>query len=68
MSSLWSKPKIAPVLASPMPPPAKSEDAALSNAAALAKLRRRMAYGQSDTMLTSDLGAAPTRAKTLLGE
>jgi hypothetical protein len=41
---------------------------ALTNAANAAMLRRRMAYGQSKTILTGDLGPAKVGKKTLLGE
>lgn len=49
--------------------PAKSESDALANASRAAELRRMAAYGQSKTMLTdADLGPAPIKKKTLLGE
>lgn len=50
-------------------PPAKTEDAALSNAATAAMLRRRMAYGKEKTMLASmTMAPAPVGKKALLGE
>lgn len=49
--------------------PAKAEADALSNASRAVELRRMAAYGQSKTMLTDfDMGPAPIKKKTLLGE
>lgn len=71
MGGLFSKPKM-PSIPQPvsvqLPPSPRVEDEAASNAAAMARWRRRMAYGASDTMLTSGGSVGPARAKTLLGE
>jgi hypothetical protein len=49
--------------------PAKAETDAMANASRAAELRRRAAYGQSKTMLTSsDMAPATVSKKTLLGE
>jgi hypothetical protein len=46
----------------------KQVDETAGNAARAEMLRRRRAYGMEDTLLTADLGVAPTQKKTLLGE
>ncbi len=68
MSGLFGGGPSIPPTRTELPTPAKTEDMALTNAANAALLRRRMAYGQSKTMLTSDLGQARVGKKTLLGE
>lgn len=68
MSGLFGGGASIPPTRTEMPTPPKSEDMALTNAANAAMLRRRMAYGQSKTILTGDLGPAKVGKKTLLGE
>jgi len=69
MSGLFGGGPKMPATRTELAPPAKTEDAAVSNAANAAMLRRRMAYGREKTMLASmSMAPAPVGKKELLGD